>query len=259
LLPKLHKQRCVISLLPSELHIHKSVRKKAKKYHLTLNQNFRQVVQYCRAQHEHCWLYPPLVAALEAIMLEQDGMEATVVDESAATNKKGERRPSCRAMVRIYSIEVWNTATQRLVAGELGYTVGSIYTSLTGFSKEDSAGSVQLAALGSALVQSGFQMWDLGMWMEYKEDLGAKVMERADFIEFVHRVRQEYSHLVLSMENGMNARTMIDAIMPPPPNQQQPCRKDCRANENQKEEHHSSSTGDASPSKKARRKSPNAV
>lgn len=60
--------------------------------------------------------------------------------------------------VRLYSIEGWNMKTGVLATGELGYSVGRIYISLTWFIAEDSAGSVQLATLGRFLLRSSFNM-----------------------------------------------------------------------------------------------------
>jgi len=50
LLPKLHEQRCVVRL-PNDLHVGKNTRKKAKKFEVTVNQAFDQVVAGCRQQH----------------------------------------------------------------------------------------------------------------------------------------------------------------------------------------------------------------
>jgi hypothetical protein len=129
-------------------------------------------------------------------------------------------RQSCR--IRLYSVECWNTDGV-LVAGELGYTVGSCYTSLTGFSNTSSAGSVQLAALGSQLVQQGFTLWDLGMDMEYKRKLGATLMPRRDFVRHVQSVRCHYVPLEVPSSDDdsnnndsklrqqpVNCRTIID-------------------------------------------------
>lgn len=184
LLPKLHQERCVISL-PQNLHTKKSVRKKTKNFSLSINTCLDRVVKGCHEQHSNCWLLPPLVSAFTAI-LNAGGTDAVV--EGKNTVK-----------VRMYSIEIWNNETGTLAAGELGYTVGSIYTSLTGFSRENSSGSVQLAALGTLLCSCGFSIWDLGMAMEYKSDLGAHLMPRAVFVANVQRVRVAYSHLVLPM------------------------------------------------------------
>mmetsp|Transcript_52359 Transcript_52359/g.78242 ORF Transcript_52359/g.78242 Transcript_52359/m.78242 type:complete len:368 (-) Transcript_52359:37-1140(-) len=201
LLPKLHEERCVIPL-PANFHIRKSTRKKAHKFNITFNKAFDQVVQNCHEQHEHCWLHPPLVQAFRIIWDQHpNGVRAIL-----------ENRRACS--VRIYSTEVWDT-DGNLVAGELGYSVGCIYTSLTGFSFVDSAGSVQLAALGSLLCKSGFQMFDLGMWMEYKESMGAILMPRREYVDFVHAVRSRDSHVRLPStdEKPLECRQVIDEFM----------------------------------------------
>jgi Leu/Phe-tRNA-protein transferase len=167
ILPKLHHERCVI-FLPQDLHISKSVRKKAKKYTFTINREFERVVQACRQQHgPRCWLYPELVQVFRELH------QAGHVDAIIFPTHQGGTAPIAEVVVwtrqqspvRLYSIEVWNQETGELVAGELGYTVGSVYTSLTGFSSQNNAGTVQLAALGRLLCSLGFSMWDLGMDM----------------------------------------------------------------------------------------------
>jgi Leu/Phe-tRNA-protein transferase len=168
LLPKLHHQRCVITLKSPNptLHVSKSTRKKARPFHLTVNQAFDQVVEACRQQHgSKCWLYPSLVR------LFQEMHQAGTVHARMFDRRNRPTHQECP--VRLYSIEVWSGTTTenddesepQLVAGELGYTVGSVYTSLTGFYTQNNAGSVQLAALGRLLQRLGFDTWDLGMDM----------------------------------------------------------------------------------------------
>ena len=51
LLPKLHVERCVLKLSPeSELHVSKSVRKKSKRFLLSVNECFDRVVAGCHKQ-----------------------------------------------------------------------------------------------------------------------------------------------------------------------------------------------------------------
>lgn len=204
-LPKLHCQRCVIQPL-QDMHVGKQVRKKSKRYYLTVNQNFDDVVEACRRQHgDHCWLYPSLVKAFKAIH-----------KQTATAGSGGYPTSTTQGQmvaVRLYSIEVWNVETGALAAGELGYTAGSIYTSLTGFSGEDSAGSIQLAALGKLLAQSGFTVWDLGMEMDYKSALGSRLVPRDDFVRTVHADREQLSDVklpVIAGERRLSCRDIID-------------------------------------------------
>lgn len=203
ILPKLHHKRCVISL-PQSLHISKSIRKKSKKFRFTINQNFDRVVEGCRRQHgSRCWLYPELVRVFKEI--HDAGKVIAIVNPSSRT--KAEEAP-----VRLYSIEVCNEETGELVAGELGYSVGDIYTSLTGFSGQDSAGSVQLAALGRLLCKIGFKLWDLGMDMDYKQSLGSHLMNREDFVAHIANVRVSQGHyrLPITDSNGFSCKNLID-------------------------------------------------
>ena len=127
--------------------------------------------------------------------------------EGCVANLWDENGDACP--VRLYSIEVWNKETGDLAAGELGYGVGKIYTSLTGFSKEDSAGSIQLAALGQLLYNSGYDMWDLGMALDYKSKLGAHGMKRGVFVETVKRLRMKKPNRLLECDEPTSCKELI--------------------------------------------------
>ena len=110
-------QRCVLYF--SDLRLHRSAKKKAKHFHLSVDMCFDDVVNGCIRQHGQNWLYPPMVKTLKHI----------------------HQSPSARG-VRVHSFEIWEE--EDLVGGELGYSVGACYTSLTGFCTVDSAGRYPL-------------------------------------------------------------------------------------------------------------------
>lgn len=137
---------------------------------------YELVTAGCIRQHGRNWLTEPLVKAF-CQMFRTQARDADVKRDADGTahNGNGHR-------VRLHSIELWLNGA--LVAGELGYSVGTIYTSQTGFfdkAKADGAGAVQLAALGRFLQARGCTLWDFGMEMEYKRKLGAETIARADW------------------------------------------------------------------------------
>ena len=91
----------------------------------------------------------------------------------------------------MHSIELWDKETGNLVAGEIGYAIGGVYTSLSGFRKPGtkSAGTIQCCCVAALLRRSGFVIWDLGMGMEYKYKLGAKDVPRKEFLQRLRSVR----------------------------------------------------------------------
>uniref|UniRef100_K3X1Z7 Leucyl/phenylalanyl-tRNA--protein transferase n=1 Tax=Globisporangium ultimum (strain ATCC 200006 / CBS 805.95 / DAOM BR144) TaxID=431595 RepID=K3X1Z7_GLOUD len=204
LLPKLHRKRCILVVDTPE-HVPKSVKKRGKKYKLALNQAFDAVVKGCHAQHGISWLYPPIVEGFRKLF------EA---GEHGIEIYPGRH-------VRFYSVELVDVETNAVVAGELGYTVGKTYTSLTGFSRVSGAGTVQLHALGRLLYLSGFQVWDLGMSMPYKLSLGAEDVDRDIFLEHLYRWRP-YDCLLALQEaplmktgGGVHVKALFEISRPP--------------------------------------------
>ncbi|HEY9053817.1 MAG TPA: GNAT family N-acetyltransferase [Rectinemataceae bacterium] len=85
--------------------------------------------------------------------------------------------------------EAGRGSSDRIVAGELGYTIGRTYTSLSGFYDRSEAmysdmGKVQLHLLARHLREKGYAFWNLGdPRMQYKADMGARILPRAEFLE----------------------------------------------------------------------------
>ncbi|CAI5724913.1 unnamed protein product [Hyaloperonospora brassicae] len=207
LLPKLHQQRCVLCFQPqTPQHVPKSVLKRAKRYTFVLNRDFHAVVAGCHEQHGVPWLYPPLVESFEALFKAR---------ETGVALGSGPR-------VQLCTVELYEVATDTLVAGELGYTVGRVYTSLTGFSRASGAGTVQLHALSRFLYLAGFKMWDLGMSMDYKMSLGATNVERDAFLDGLYKWRDQQVQLTLGSESseesdvrvGVAVKTLFDMSRP---------------------------------------------
>jgi hypothetical protein len=75
------------------------------------------------------------------------------------------------------------------VAGELGYTIGKTYTSLSGFFRREKKeysnfGKLQMVLLAEALERAGIAFWNLGHpYMDYKTALGARILPRKEFLE----------------------------------------------------------------------------
>lgn len=179
LLPKLHQHRCCLQL--NEVRIIRSARKQARKYTFTVNRAFEQVVQGCHKQHGVSWLWPPVVDAFRIL------------------HKKV-----------IHSIELWEEDT--LVAGELGWSSGRVYTSLSGFYTKSGSGSVQITALGGLMHQCGYELWDLGMELPYKTDLGAKNLPREEFLVKFHSLRNVPPPIPIGDSQEESAKTLIEVL-----------------------------------------------
>jgi Leu/Phe-tRNA-protein transferase len=90
---------------------------------------------------------------------------------------------------RIWGVTLTAGKDNIIIAGELGYSIGKTYTSLTGFfyredKKYNNFGKLQMILLARVLEKGGFAFWNLGHpYMNYKTDLGAEIIPRGKFLQ----------------------------------------------------------------------------
>lgn len=160
---KLHRNRVLVA--PSQVRIKNNVLSKFGDHELSVDRDFDRCLKAVHDYHSDSWLSPPLAALY------------------TRSNRSGEKR------VRLHSVELWNE--KDLVAGEIGYTVGASYTSLTGFHTVNSSGTAQLYALGILLEQEGFNLWDMGMYAPYKLLIGGTLHPTQEFLDILASVRDD--------------------------------------------------------------------
>ncbi|MFT7004338.1 MAG: Leu/Phe-tRNA-protein transferase [Sulfurimonas sp.] len=165
LLPELQYNYSILDF--ENLHISKKVQKLINKdnYVFSINTRFNEVLEQISSQHKYNWLKDEYLQLLKNLY----------------TNKKDNN-------FQIISIEVISRDSKELIAGEVGYIIGSIYTSLSGFSSKekeyDNYGTLQLVLLAKFLEKKGFSFWNLGhSYMLYKKKLGCEIYERVDFLK----------------------------------------------------------------------------
>jgi len=194
LLPELQRHYSVITLQESlsldekcgTLHVSKNTRKRSKKYNLKISQDFKAVWKGLEDLHKGSNWVIKEYQTLFMKLAEQDEKEDGVtigLDKTKAL--------FCPVSVELFDIQ------GNLAAGEFGYTIGSTYTSLSGFSVRErqfnGAGIVQLCVLARVLEKKGYRLWNMGhpykagktadkASMMYKKEIGANVVSRADFL-----------------------------------------------------------------------------
>ncbi|BAM40354.1 uncharacterized protein TOT_020001012 [Theileria orientalis strain Shintoku] len=191
LLPKMHDLRCCMK--PQDIIVTRKVKRISRKLKITINTSFQEVIKGISDSHGEDWMYPEM--QLEFMKMHYlngmyktnerkwsngtNKMESKTDHENNETFQKNEKT--------VVSVEVWHE--DKLVAGEIGFVNGSMYTSISGFHRMNNAGNFQLVALAAILYFNGFKLWDLGMEIPYKIDMGAKTVPRRKFIKQLNELK----------------------------------------------------------------------
>ncbi len=164
LLPELQHDYAVLHF--EDLHISTKVKKLIAKdsYRFCMNSRFNEVLQGFSSQHQYNWLKEDYVELLKNLHSHN------------------------RENFKVISVEIISKESDELIAGEVGYIIGKTYTSLSGFSSKEKKyanyGTLQLVLLSQYLEKNSFKFWNLGHpHMTYKQKLGCKIYERAEFLK----------------------------------------------------------------------------
>lgn len=148
-------------LFPDELRIHKSMRSIIQKnvFSFTVNQSFSEVLHQCsnspRSQQDGTWLNRELIDSL--IVLHQSG--------------------------HAHSVEVWQDS--KLVGGLYGIKVGRVFCGESMFSFVSNASKFGLIHYVHQLKSEGIQIIDCQVYSEHLASLGARMIERKMFMEYL--------------------------------------------------------------------------
>ena len=154
---------------------------------------------------------------------ELNGSEATLLQLDEGTGRWEVRLGSACgdvAGVRVRPQNLDPLPPEQLIAAEIGFSIGKVYTSLSGWSDRESgtgAGWTQLVLLGHWLQQRGYAFWSLGHCyspaMDYKRQLGQRVYPRHDFLALLRRHRGTFSTLgAREADAGAPAGGAFDAL-----------------------------------------------
>lgn len=174
LLPEIQFEYAVLEF--ENLHISKKVKKLINKdeYIFKINSNFELLLESILNYHDDSWMR----GSYESLLKELNNYKSRYRD------------------FELYTIELYDKNTNELIAGEIGYKIGKVYTSLSGFTtrnkKYNNYGKLQLVLLGIFLEENGFAFWNLGHpYMQYKFDLGAKALKRKEFLKKFNKFKNE--------------------------------------------------------------------
>ena len=177
MLPKLHLVRS--ALFFENLHIKKSIRRFLNRYELRADAEFEHIIDCCVEKHGADWLTPPLVDCIKKIR----NAALNSFNDGSPSASDHQLKPGFSPKPRAYPASFALYRDGELVAGEFGVICGRIYTSYSGFFYEDNAGTVQLILATKYLQEHGFSYFDMGMPMDYKNDLGAVDISPREFVK----------------------------------------------------------------------------
>jgi leucyl/phenylalanyl-tRNA--protein transferase len=151
-------------LFPQNLKVHKNIRRMMRSNHFefTINKAFPEVIHHCKK------IYRP-------------GQAGTWI-----TNEMERAFIHMHNLGYATSAEVWQDG--ELVGGVYGMKLGKVFFGESMFSRVTNASRYAFVRYVQLLQEEGIELIDCQVYTEYLESLGAKMIERKDFIRLLNKL-----------------------------------------------------------------------
>ncbi|KPI89581.1 hypothetical protein ABL78_1349 [Leptomonas seymouri] len=153
-----------------------STRRPCFEMFINRKEDLADVFTLIRKQHGEDWLCKPLRLCLFHMFFNPEKYGTKIVITAIRRRKyDGEtEKPDYEEIIE-----------GELVAGEVGFLVGDVYSSASGAYCINGGGSLQLCLTGLCMHAAGCRVWDLGMVMDYKNTLNCIEMPRMKWLKLV--------------------------------------------------------------------------
>lgn len=197
LMPQIQRTYCILGWSSMRKVCRRTVFKQMRsvsaferQYSLKVNHAFDMVVAKIQEYHgQEAWLCPSYVKVCKELF-SQRMLQVPV--SKIRTKDSVLERYSTSTGFQMCSVELYD-GNDEMVAGELGYIIGSVFTSLTGFCKREkklAIGKIQIVSLALLLEKYGFEFLNLGCpplkifpGMRYKAEIGGIEISRDEFLK----------------------------------------------------------------------------
>jgi leucyl/phenylalanyl-tRNA---protein transferase len=148
-------------LFPDELKVSKSMQRLLKRnaFEFTVNKDFAGVIRNCK-------------------LSERKGQDGTWINDTVE-----KVYTQLHTLGHALSAEVW--LNNELVGGLYGVTVNNVFCGESMFSKVSNASKYAFIKLVEYLVHKGIKLIDCQVYTEHLESLGAREMERKEFLKML--------------------------------------------------------------------------
>lgn len=172
-------------------------------------EDFADVFQMIRAQHGEQWMCHQLRLCFFHMLCHPDYFKTKIIVTAVRSiSRLGVAEPSGNSPLpsEIHEGE--------LVACEVGFLVGDIYSSATGGYCVNGCGLLQLRLTAHIMRECGCKFWDLGMVMDYKEKhLNVVEITRNQWIALVNSQRTTDLNILQKLETKYGKGVPVSTII----------------------------------------------